>query len=226
MTRTSGTEALDQARQRLMAAPRAVIHRGHGRVESYARGLSVIEEDGRVRNWANRRVEHYWLEDRSCYDSSTEFERADWRDQRRGAIPEASSARVEERSGRTLIRWRLEDQERAPDVEGSVLLDGDGRPVLVTRRAPCPGAGSPPARPPRPGSPIRAGSSSRGLRPLVLRLYSFALPARRAPARRRRGFRGGEEPCRQCPACTTRPTSTTPAASRSSHAWARRVRTR
>ncbi len=131
----SGTEALDQARQRLMAAPRAVIHRGHGRVESYARGLSVIEEDGRVRNWANRRVEHYWLKDRSCYNSSTEFERADWRDQRRGTIPEASSARVEERSGRTLIRWRLEDQERAPDVEGSVLLDGDGRPVLVTARS-------------------------------------------------------------------------------------------
>jgi hypothetical protein len=139
-----GTAALDQARQRLMDAPRVVITRGP-RVESYAPPLNVIEEKGRVLNWANRRVEHYWLEDRSCYDTSHAFERADFRDQRRGAVPEASSARLEERSGRTLIRWRLEDQERAPDVEGSVLLDDDGRPVLVTARA-LPWAGEP-ARP-------------------------------------------------------------------------------
>jgi hypothetical protein len=141
----SGTEALDQARHRLMDAPRVVIARGHRRVESYAPGLNVIEENGHVLNWANRRVEHYFLEDRSCYDTSTEFERADFRDQRRGAVPEVSSARVEERSSRTLIRWRLVDQERAPDVEGSVLLDEDGRPVLVTARS-LPWAGEP-ARP-------------------------------------------------------------------------------
>ena len=137
----SGSEALDRARQRLMDAPRVVIARGR-RVETYAPALNVIEEKGRVLNWANRRVEHYYLEERSCYNTSHAFERADFRDQRRGAVPEVSSARVEERSGRTVIRWRLEDQERAPDREGAVRLDGQGRPVLVTERS-LPWAGEP-----------------------------------------------------------------------------------
>jgi hypothetical protein len=131
----SGTEVLGQARERLTTAPRVVVERPHGRVETYSRGLNVIEENGHVLNWATRRVEHYWLEDRSCYNTSTEFERADFRDQRRGTVPEASSARVEKRSGRTVIHWRLVDQERAPDREGSVLLDEEGRPVLVRGRS-------------------------------------------------------------------------------------------
>ena len=117
-----------------MDAPRVVIAQGH-RVETYAPPLNVIEEHGHVLNWANRRVEHYYLEDRSCYDTSTEFERADFRDQRRGAIPEVSSARVVESGDRTLIRWRL-DADEGPDREGTVLLDEEGRPVRVRSGGP------------------------------------------------------------------------------------------
>jgi hypothetical protein len=166
----SGTEALAQARQRLMDAPRVVVERTHRRVETYAPGLTVIEENGHVLNWANRRVEHYWLEDGSCYDTSTEFERADFRDQRRGAVPEVSSARVEQRSGRTVVIWRLEDQERAPDREGSVLLDEEGRPVLVRGRSE-----------PWGGEPARADPSTRISYPARVRIPRPSPLCRDAP---------------------------------------------
>jgi hypothetical protein len=128
--RRSGLEALDEARARLMAAPRVVILRTGPRIESYAPGFAAIEERGRVIAWARGRVEHLWQPERRCYTTSTSFERADFRDQRRGAVPEASSASVEGAE----IAWRRTDQDRAPDRSGTVRLDGEGRPVLVRSR--------------------------------------------------------------------------------------------
>jgi hypothetical protein len=106
-----------------------VVDRGRGRVETYAPGLNVIEQRRRVTNWATRDVERIWQPRRRCYDTSTEFLRADYRDQRRGALPREPDIRARLVANGRVIVWLKPAADESPELHGRIRLDRTGRPV-------------------------------------------------------------------------------------------------
>jgi hypothetical protein len=130
----AGLVALEEARRAALRQPVVAVVEGRERI-FLGRGLDVHVVAGRVTTWTRSGLELYWDRHRRCYRATREFNRRDLRDERRQVLPTADGASVF-RSGRaSVIAWRYAPASDTAPVEGVVVLDRRGRPVLERERS-------------------------------------------------------------------------------------------
>jgi hypothetical protein len=95
----------------------------------------AIKHRGRTVVWVRNGVSYTWRSRQRCYDASTEFNRADIREQREAPWPDdVTDVQVVRRSGERVVTGRERHTDSA-DTELELTLDDAGRPRLLRVRS-------------------------------------------------------------------------------------------
>jgi hypothetical protein len=135
--RRDGSELLEQARAKARGAPYLVVDGPRTQRLELTPRVTVISQRGRVMLWSRRDVEYALRPVLRCYERHTEFSRGDIAETRRDTVVpyEVDAASVETVGGRTVVRWRVDQESEAAGIEGVVTLRRDGAPALARERS-------------------------------------------------------------------------------------------
>jgi hypothetical protein len=131
-----GSEQLERARAKARSAPYLVVEGPQTQRLELTPRVTVISQHGRAMLWSRRDVEYALRPVLRCYERNTEFSRGDIAETRRDTVVpyDVDSARLDTVDGRKVIRWRVDQEDEAAGIEGSLTLRRDGAPVLARER--------------------------------------------------------------------------------------------
>ena len=131
--RPDGSELLERARAKARSAPYLVVDGPRTQRLELTPRVTVISQRGRVMLWSRRDVEYTLRPVLRCYERYTEFSRGDIAETRRDTVVpyEVDDATADRVDGRTVVRWRVDQESEAAGIEGVVTLRRDGAPALA-----------------------------------------------------------------------------------------------